>query len=93
MAFDWTDAASRLLKAEISREGVTLARLAARLNAMGIQETEASLKNKLYRGTFSTTFFMQAITALGRSTVDVGAVVPADVPRGRDLDGQPPPAA
>jgi hypothetical protein len=86
MAFDWPDAASRLLKAEIAREGVTLAHLAARLTALGTRETEASLKNKLYRGTFSMTFFMQAVRALGGASVDLSSVVSPDVPRGSDLD-------
>lgn len=86
MNVDWADAASRLLKAEIAREGVTLAQLAKRMQALGLQETEASLKNKLYRGTFAMMFFMQAMRALGRSTVDVASVVPDTVPKGSDLD-------
>lgn len=80
MSIDWADAASRLLKAEIAREGVTLAQLAERLNALGLQETEASLKNKLYRGTFSMTFFMQCMYALGRGSVDVSSVLPRGLP-------------
>jgi hypothetical protein len=48
--------------------------------------TEASLKNKLYRGTFSMTFFMQCMRALGRSSVDIGSVIPAEVPQGRSLE-------
>jgi Domain of unknown function (DUF6471) len=88
LSFDWADAASRLLKAEIAREGVTLAQLAGRLNRLGQQETEASLKNKLYRGTFSMTFFMQCIRALGHGTVDMSSVLPTDLPQGKELDVQ-----
>jgi hypothetical protein len=84
--FNWAHAASRLLKAEIAREGVTLAQLAKRMQALGLQETEASLKNKLFRGTFAMTFFMQAMRALGHSSVDVSAVVPEDIPKGKQLD-------
>lgn len=87
MTFDWNSAAARLLKAEIAREGLTLARLAARLQRLGLNETEASVKNKLYRGTFSMTFFMQCMQALGRRTADVAGVVPEDMPRGSSLDG------
>jgi len=83
---DWTDAASRLLKAEIAREGITLARLAERLNRLGLKETEASLKNKLYRGSFSLTFFMQCIHALGGDQVSIASVLPADMPKGRALE-------
>lgn len=86
MNVDWADAASRLLKAEIAREGVTLAQLAMRMNALGVKETEASLKNKLYRGTFAMTFFMQAMRALGRSTVEVASVIPEGVGKGAELD-------
>lgn len=89
-SFDWSGAASRLLKAEIAREGLTFAQLARRLAALGEAETEASVKNKLYRGTFSATFLMQCLRALGRDTVDVGAVIPAELPRGKQLDAAPP---
>lgn len=88
MSFDWADAASRLLKAEIAREQVTLAQLAVRLNLLGQQETEASLKNKLYRGTFSMTFFMQCMAALGHASVDVASVFPGDLAVGKDLERQ-----
>lgn len=87
MSFDWPDAASRLLKAEIAREQITLAQLARRLGKLGLTETEASLKNKLYRGTFSFTFFMQCIRALGHTTVDVASVIPPEVPGGKALEG------
>lgn len=84
---DWPGVCSRLLKAEIAREGLTLARLAARLQRLGVSETEISLKNKLYRGTFSMALFMQCMHALGRSDVQVGGLVPESVPRGPALDG------
>ena len=86
MAFDWADASSRLLKSEVAREKVTLAQLARRLKALGVDETEASLKNKLYRGTFSMLFFMQCMRALGRANVDFSSVVPDDLPKGKALD-------
>ncbi len=86
MPFDWADAGSRLLKAEIAREGVTLAKLALRLQALGVDETEASLKNKLYRGTFGVPFFMQCMAALDAESVNVASVIAEDVPRGADLD-------
>jgi hypothetical protein len=87
LSFDWNSGAARLLKAEIAREGLTLARLAARLQRLGLDETEASVKNKLYRGTFSMAFFMQCMQALGHRSADVTAVVPEETPRGSALDG------
>ena len=86
MSFDWNSGAARLLKAEIAREGLTLARLAARLQRLGLDETEASVKNKLYRGTFSMAFFMQCMQALGHRSADVTAVLPEDMLRGAGLD-------
>lgn len=83
---DWPTACARLLKAEIARADITLAKLARRLNRLGIEETEVSLKNKLYRGTFSMVFFVQCMRALGHGNVDVSSVIPAEVPKGRELD-------
>lgn len=86
MSFDWSTACSRLLKAEIARTDITLAKLAKRLQRLGVPETETTLKNKLYRGTFSMVFFMQCMRALGQGPLDVNSVIDTGVPRGRDLD-------
>lgn len=83
--FDWPSAAARLLKAEIARADITLAKLAARLQRMGLSETEASVKNKLYRGTFSMTFFLQCMHALGHFNVDMHGVLPSSA-GGSNLD-------
>jgi len=84
--FEWSEASSRLLKAELVREKLTFAQLAQRLKALGVQETEASVKNKLFRGTFSATFLMQCMAAMGRETLHVGSVFPEGMPRGPALD-------
>ena len=86
MSTDWATACSRLLKAEIARTDITLAKLAKRLQRLGIEETETTLKNKLYRGTFSMAFFVQCMRALGQGAVDVNSVIDPDVPRGKELD-------
>jgi hypothetical protein len=80
VTFDWASAAARLLKAEIAREGITLAALAGRLQQLGVDETEASVKNKLYRGTFSAVFLMQCMHVLGRPRIDLAGVIPDVVP-------------
>ena len=57
--------AARYLKAELKRADVTYAELAKRLKAHGLpNETEASIKAKLKRGTFPATFFLACIAAL-----------------------------
>ena len=45
---------------------MTYADLASELKTQGLAETEASIANKLRRGTFATTFFFATLAALGR---------------------------
>lgn len=57
--------ASRFLKAELKRAGLTYADLAERLKEHGLPgETEASVKAKLRRGTFAATFLLACLAAL-----------------------------
>jgi hypothetical protein len=56
--------ASRFLKAELKRAGVTYTELARRLKDHGLEETEASVSSKLARGTFAATFFLACLAAL-----------------------------
>jgi Domain of unknown function (DUF6471) len=58
--------ASRFLKAELKRAGITYEELAARLKSHGLSgETRDSIKSKLKRGTFATTFFLATLAAIG----------------------------
>nr|WP_294519558.1 DUF6471 domain-containing protein [uncultured Rhodopila sp.] len=58
--------ASRFVKAELKRAGLTYADLAERLKEHGLPaETEASIKAKLRRGTFAATFLLATLAALG----------------------------
>ena len=57
--------ASRYLKAELKRAGITYEELAQRLKKHGLpDETVDSIKAKLKRGTFAATFFLACIAAL-----------------------------
>lgn len=60
----WEDRARLFLKAEIKRADVTYEELAKRLKKHGLEETEASIANKLSRGTFAATFFLACLAAL-----------------------------
>jgi hypothetical protein len=60
----WEDRARLYLKAEIKRADIGYEELAKRLKAHGFQETEASIANKLARGTFAATFFLACLAAL-----------------------------
>ena len=62
---EWEKGASNLLKASIARKGLTYAQVAERLAAEGVSETEASIRNKLSRGTFSAVFLLQCFKAIG----------------------------
>jgi hypothetical protein len=55
---------ARFIKAEMKRAGVTYAELAKRLEGHGLQETEASIANKLSRGTIAATFLLATLAAL-----------------------------
>ena len=67
---EWAERASRHLKAELKRAGLTYDDLAARIKKHGFKdETKASITNKLARGTFSATFFLAALVAIGCEVV------------------------
>jgi len=53
------------LKGELQKRGLTYADLLRRLNALGVEETEGGLRNKLARGTFSAVYLCQCLEALG----------------------------
>ena len=61
--------AQGLLKAELKRRGVTYAQLSEKLAAMGIQEAEPNIRNKLARGKFSAAFMLECLKAIGVSTL------------------------
>lgn len=60
--------ASRHLKAELKRAGITYAGSANLLKKHGFRdETKAGVSSKLARGTFTTTFFLASLVAIGNS--------------------------
>jgi hypothetical protein len=61
---EWAGKASRFLKAELKRGGLTYADLAERLNKHGLEETEGSIGAKLARGTFSATFLLACLAVM-----------------------------
>ncbi len=66
---DWNAEAKGILKAEIARRHLTYAGVVEKLAAIGINETEANLRNKISRGGFSAAFFIQTLTAIGVHSV------------------------
>ena len=71
---DWSERVKRHLKSELKRHDVSYAELAKRLKDHGMEETEASVTNKIARGTFTAMFFVASLKAIGCETVHVGHI-------------------
>ena len=65
----WQDRVKGLLKAELKRRNVTYKDLAARLEAIGIHETERNINNKVSRGGFTAVFLVQCLVAINCRTL------------------------
>jgi Domain of unknown function (DUF6471) len=61
---EWAERASAFLKHKLRESEVTYVELAKRLKKHCHKETEASITNKLARGTFAATFFLACLAAL-----------------------------
>ena len=70
----WEERVKRFLKAELARADVGYRELAERLKKHGLKETEASIANKISRGTFSATFLLAALKAIEVDTVRLESV-------------------
>jgi len=68
---EWAEETKRLLRAEMSRRGVTYEDLAERLAGVGVQDTAVNLRNKVARGRFSATFLLQCLSAMGARTLRI----------------------
>ncbi|MBE0704813.1 MAG: hypothetical protein IH582_16885 [Afipia sp.] len=66
---DYEALAANLLKAELKRKGVTYAQLVEKMSAIGVDEKEANIRNKLSRGKFTVAFLLQCLSAIGSETI------------------------
>lgn len=62
---EWAEEAKRLLRAEMTRRGVTYDQLAEKLAAIGVKDTSVNIRNKVARGKFTAAFLLQCLTAIG----------------------------
>lgn len=69
---EYEEKAKNLLKGELKRRGVTYAALVEKLGALGVQETERNLANKISRGGFTAAFLLQVLDAIETSTIHLG---------------------
>ncbi|TPG38562.1 hypothetical protein EAH89_29375 [Roseomonas nepalensis] len=68
-AAEWQAKAKGLLKAELKRRNVTYAGLVEKLAAIGVQETEPNIRNKIARGGFTAVFLLQVMAAIGAKKI------------------------
>ena len=61
---EWESRAANLLKAELKRKGVTYSQLVEKLAAIGVDEKEVNIRNKLSRGKFTAAFLIQCLEAI-----------------------------
>jgi hypothetical protein len=69
---DWAAYAKRVLRGEMARQGVAYADLVRLLAEAGVKETEANLRNKVSRGSFTAAFFLQCLSVMGVTTLHLG---------------------
>ena len=72
-AAPYAERAKNILKSELKRRGITYAELAQKLTALGVQESERNLANKISRGSFTAAFFMMCMDAIGVRSVSLEA--------------------
>ena len=68
---EWAERTRFYLKRRLKEAEITYVDLAVRLKKFGFKETEASITNKLKRGTFSATFLLAAMTAIGCDVIRI----------------------
>lgn len=68
-ARDWQAQAKGIIRGELKRRNLSYADLAERLTAIGVKETERNISNKIARGSFTATFFLQCMEAIGVHTI------------------------
>lgn len=62
---DWTAYTKGILRAEMARRHLTYQGLTDKLADIGVKETEANVRNKIARGSFTAVFFVQCLVAIG----------------------------
>jgi len=62
---DWEARARGIIRGEMARHNITYAKLVEKLVAIGVQEDERNLRNKVSRGKFTAAFLLQCMEAIG----------------------------
>lgn len=62
---EWAALTKGLLKAEMTRRGITYDQLTEKLAAIGVHDTAVNIRNKVARGRYTAVFMVQCLTAIG----------------------------
>jgi hypothetical protein len=68
---NWQKQATNMLKAEITRRGISYDQLQKMLDQIGVEETANSINVKINRGAFSFVFFLQIMKAISAKTLRI----------------------
>ena len=68
---DWNSRAKRLIKSELAKREIDYIKLAELMNAIGVDEKQVNIANKINRGAFSLGFALQIFKATGVNNVDL----------------------
>jgi hypothetical protein len=72
---NWNNLAAGALKAELKRRNINYTELVTLLSTIDVHETHASILNKLSRGSFQFSFFLQCATVIGITTLRLDDLV------------------
>ncbi|WP_287305740.1 DUF6471 domain-containing protein [Mesorhizobium sp.] len=70
----WVNLVKGILRAEMTRRGITYDQLAEKLKEVGVEDTAVNIRNKVARGGFSAVFFVQCLRAIGAKHIDVSDI-------------------
>ena len=65
----WVNLVKGILRAEMTRRGISYEQLAERLAEIGVKDSAVNIRNKVARGGFSAVFFVQCLRAVGATTL------------------------
>jgi hypothetical protein len=68
----WVNLVKGILRAEMTRRGMTYEQLAEKLAEVGVNDTGVNIRNKVARGGFSAVFFVQCLKAIEYNKVRLG---------------------
>lgn len=68
---DWEAKARGILRAEMTRRGMSYAQLVKGLADIGVKEDERNIRNKVSRGKFTAAFMLQCLDAIGTNSLNL----------------------